>query len=71
MSANESGPVYTPQQVKDRIGRGVSLGTVYKLLRSGELGHYRVGDTYHIPDADLTAFIARAYVPAKHGEAVA
>jgi excisionase family DNA binding protein len=65
MSANDDGPVYTPSEVKDRIGRGVSLGTVYRLLRSGELGHYRVGDTYHIPAKALATYLAGAYVPAK------
>jgi excisionase family DNA binding protein len=69
MSADNDGTAHTAEQVATRLG--VSLGKVYGLLKSGELGHYRIGDRYLIPTADLAAYIARVYVPAKPEGAVA
>lgn len=44
---------------------GVDVGTVYKLARAGELGHYRVGDSVRFPRQDVEAFLQRVYRPGR------
>ena len=53
----------TPTQVSQRTG--LSLAKVYRLIKSGALGHFDHGDTYRIPEPDLAAYLARKYVPAR------
>lgn len=40
----------------------VSTMTVYRLIKSGELGAVRVGKSYRIRAADLDAFLDSRYV---------
>lgn len=39
----------------------VSKMTVYRLVNSGELNAVRVGRSYRVPEAALTAFLKGAY----------
>ena len=55
---------YTPEQVADRLQ--VSVWTVRRWLKSGELPGIRFGGVWRVSEADLAAFIEE-----QRGKAVA
>jgi excisionase family DNA binding protein len=57
-------PAGSPRLSVAAVGRelGKSPAAVVRLIRSGQLGAYRVGRTYRVSPADFEAYIERARV---------
>ena len=57
--------------VKDAAGRlGVPVNTVYKLISTHQLAHYRIGRSVRIADTDLTEYVGRCYHPVQQPAAI-
>lgn len=55
--------IMTPAQVAEALG--VGRNSVYSLLRSGAIGHKRIGKKYIIPKVCLIAYAKSAYYSVK------
>lgn len=56
LNAIENEKFYTPEELAKHFH--LSLSSIYKLLRQGELPHIRFGKVYRIPASDLKRYLA-------------